>query len=164
MVPLVLFKDRKFTGSAITIVLSNLFLIAVTFVLPTYFVKIQNKTELEATLLITPITGMIFIFSPLAAIIIGKLGTRMVIATGFILMTLSFILFATINMKSLTLVIITCIILGTGYGIITGPVTVLAASNFKGSLLNASQSVAGVLRQIGISLQSQFTLPVYTVI
>lgn len=152
MMPLILFKNREFTGSAITILLSNLFLVAVTVVLPTYFVKIQGKTELEAALLITPITGMIFIFSPLAAIIIDKLGARLVIATGFILMTISFILFATINMKNLTFVIITCIILGTGYGIIAGPITVLAASDFKRSLLNASQSVAGVLRQIGISL------------
>lgn len=152
MMPLGLFKNREFIGSAITILLSNLFLVAVTVVLPTYFVKIQGKTELEAALLITPITGMIFIFSPLAAIIIDKLGARTVIASGFILMTISFILFATINMKNLTLVIITCIILGTGYGIIAGPITVLAASDFKGSLLNASQSVAGVLRQIGISL------------
>lgn len=152
MIPLELFKNREFTGSAITIVLSNLFLVAVTVVLPTYFVKIQSKTELEAALLITPITGMIFIFSPLAAILIDKLGSRAVIATGFLLMTISFILFATINMKNLALVIITCLILGIGYGIIAGPITVLAASDFKGSLLNASQSVAGVLRQIGISL------------
>ena len=152
MVPLELFKNREFTGSAITIVLSNLFLVAVTVVLPTYFVKIQGKTELTAALLITPITGMIFIFSPLAAIIIDRLGARMVIATGFVLMTISFILLATINMQNLMLVIVTCLILGTGYGIITGPITVLAASDFKGSLLNASQSVAGVLRQIGISL------------
>ncbi|MBB1079747.1 MFS transporter [Limosilactobacillus sp. STM2_1] len=152
MVPLILFHNREFTGSAIAILLSNLFLVAVTVVLPTYFVKIQGKTELTAALLITPITGMIFIFSPLAAFIIDKLGARMVIATGFILMTISFILLATINMENLILVIITCLILGTGYGIIAGPITVLAASNFKGSLLNASQSVAGVLRQIGISL------------
>lgn len=55
-------------------------------------------------------------------------------------------------MQNLTLVIITCMILGTGYGIIAGPITVLAASNFKGVLLNASQSIAGALRQFGISL------------
>ncbi|MGC4388276.1 MFS transporter, partial [Streptococcus suis] len=33
-----------------------------------------------------------------------------------------------------------------------GPITVLAASDFTGTLLSASQSVAGVLRQIGIVL------------
>lgn len=45
-----------------------------------------------------------------------------------------------------------CLILGIGYGIIAGPITVLAASYFQGVLLNASQSVAGVPYQVGISL------------
>ena len=152
MVPLALFGNQEFTGAAITIVCSNLFLVAVTVILPTYFTKIQNKTELTAAFLITPITGMIFIFSPLAAVFIDQLGARRVLAVGFLLMTGSFWLFSTINMKNLTLVIISCLILGMGYGIITGPITVLAASDFQGTLLNASQSVAGVLRQIGISL------------
>lgn len=152
MVPLTLFGNQEFTEAAITIVCSNLFLVAVTVILPTYFTKIQNKTELTAAFLITPITGMIFIFSPLAAVFIDQLGARRVLAIGFLLMTGSFWLFSTINMKNLTLVIISCLILGMGYGIITGPITVLAASDFQGTLLNASQSVAGVLRQIGISL------------
>lgn len=152
MIPMALFKNREFTGSAITIVLSNLFLVAVTVVLPTYFVRIQNKSELTAALLITPITGMIFIFSPLAALIIDKFGSRIVIAFGFLLITISYVLFTNINMNNIGLVIITCVILGSGYGIIAGPITVLAASDFEGSLLTASQSVAGVLRQVGISL------------
>lgn len=152
MIPMDLFKNHEFTGSAIAIVLSNLFLVAVTVVLPTYFVRIQNKSELTAALLITPITGMIFIFSPLAALIIDKLGARMVIAFGFILITISYVLFTNINMNNILLVVITCLILGSGYGIIAGPITVLAASDFEGSLLTASQSVAGVLRQVGISL------------
>lgn len=44
-----------------------------------------------------------------------------------------------------------CLILGIGYGIIAGPITVLAASYFQGVLLNVSQSVAGVPYQVGIS-------------
>lgn len=49
-------------------------------------------------------------------------------------------------------VIAACAILGFGYGVITGPITVLAASDFTGEKLTASQSVAGVLRQVGVVL------------
>lgn len=152
MVPLNLFKNKEFTGSAIAIILSNVFLVAVTVVLPTYFTRVQSKTELEAALLVTPITAMIFIFSPLAAFIIDKLGPRLVIASGFTLMTAAYILFTKIDMADSTQTTLTCLILGTGYGIIAGPITVLAVSDFTGSLLTASQSVAGVLRQVGIVL------------
>ncbi|KRK85850.1 transport protein [Levilactobacillus koreensis JCM 16448] len=44
------------------------------------------------------------------------------------------------------------ILVGAGYGIVIGPITVLAAGNFTGNLLTASQSVIGVFRQIGTSL------------
>ena len=152
MVPLELFKNKEFTGSALAILLSNVFLVAVTVVLPTYFTRVQNKTELVAALLVTPITAMIFIFSPIAALIIDKIGPRIVIASGFILMSIAYYLFTQIDMSNVVQTSITCLILGIGYGIIAGPITVLAASDFTGNLLTASQSVAGVLRQIGIVL------------
>lgn len=152
MIPLDLFKNKEFNGAALAIVLSNLFLVAVTVVLPTYFTKLQNKTELEAALLITPISAMIFIFSPIAGVLIDKISPRKIIGIGFTLMTIAFLMFSTINMNDYKIVIIACLLLGSGYGIIAGPNTVLAASNFTGKLLNASQSVAGVLREVGIVL------------
>lgn len=152
MVPLELFKNKAFTGAALAGLLSNVFLVAVTVVLPTYFTRVQNKTELVAALLVTPITAMIFIFSPIAALMIDKLGPRVVIASGFILMTIAYYLFTQIEMSNLVQTSMACLILGAGYGIIAGPITVLAASDFTGTLLSASQSVAGVLRQIGIVL------------
>lgn len=152
MVPLELFKNKEFSGSALAILLSNIFLVAVTVILPTYFTRVQGKSELVAALLVTPITAMIFIFSPLAAVLIDKLGSRFIIALGFVLITVSYILFTQIDMSNMVQTTITCLILGSGYGIITGPITVLAASDFTGNLLTASQSVAGVLRQIGIVL------------
>lgn len=53
IVPLMLFGNQKFTGASVTIVCINLFLVAVTVILPTYFTKIQNKKELTETFLIT---------------------------------------------------------------------------------------------------------------
>lgn len=152
MIPLDLFKNKEFNGAALAIVLSNLFLVAVTVVLPTYFTKVQSKTELMASLLITPISAMIFISSPFAGFIVDKISPRIIIGSGFTLMTGAYIMFSIINMKNYYFIVFACILLGLGYGIIAGPSTVLAASNFTGRLLNASQSVAGVLREVGIVL------------
>ena len=152
MIPMSLFSDRQFNGAALTILLSNLFLVAVTVILPTYFTKIQGKTELYASLLITPITVMIFICSPIAAILIDKWGARLVIFVGFLAMFIAYVMLCKINMDNQLQVIAACAILGFGYGVITGPITVLAASDFTGEKLTASQSVAGVLRQVGVVL------------
>ena len=48
-------------------------------------------------------------------------------------------------------IIIPCMILGVGYGLVVGPITVFASS-FEGELLTASQSVVSMLRQVGIVL------------
>lgn len=152
MINFKLFKNRQFNGSAVAIVLSNLFLVGVNVILPTFFTKVENKSELTAALLITPISLMIFIFSPIAAVLIDKVGARIIIFLGFTLMAISYYLLYHINPNNLSQLIPTCLFLGFGYGVIAGPITVLAASDFQGSLLTASQSVSGVLRQIGITL------------
>lgn len=152
MIPMKLFENRQFIGASLTIVLSNLFLVGVTVILPTFFTKIQGKSELTAALIVTPISAMIFICSPIAALMIKKFGARFIIAIGFLSMGTAYVLFTYISMTSIFQITGTCILLGFGYGIITGPITVLAADDFTGEMLTASQSVAGVLRQVGIVL------------
>lgn len=152
MVNLDLFKNKQFNGSAVTIIFSNLYLVGVTVILPTFFTKIENKTELMAALLITPASLMVFIFSPLAALVIDRIGPRIIIATGFISMAVSYFLLFKIDPNNIQQLIPTLLLLGFGYGIIAGPITVLAAADFTEDLLTASQSISGVLRQIGITL------------
>ena len=147
-----LFKNRAFNGAAITTILSNFFMTGVSVLLPTFFTKIQGMTELTAALLLTPLAMMIFIFSPLSAIILDKVCPRWLILVGFTLMSAGYFSLFHFNASHLSQVVITCLLIGSGYGIIVGPIVVLSAADFTGELLTASQSVSGVLRQIGITL------------
>ncbi|MGG0257706.1 DHA2 family efflux MFS transporter permease subunit [Bacillus mycoides] len=153
MVNLNLFKDRMFVGASIVVILSNLFLIGVTVLLPTFLTKIQHRTEIEAAFLVTPISAMIFFISPVAATLINKLGKVTIILSGFLVMGLSYYWLQMIDVNSTNIeIIIPCMILGVGYGLVVGPITVLSASSFEGELLTASQSVVSMLRQVGIVL------------
>lgn len=153
MVNLKLFKDRSFVGASVVALLSNLFLIGVTVLLPTFLTRLQGKTELEAAFMITPISAMIFVFSPLSVFMMKKIGKISVIFSGFLLMAVAYGFFAQIQAHAGTwLIILPCLILGVGYGLIVGPITVLSASTFAGELLTASQSVIAMLRQIGVVL------------
>lgn len=153
MVNLKLFKDRMFVGASIVVILSNLFLIGVTVLLPTFLTKIQYRTEFEAAFLVTPISAMIFFISPVAATLIKKLGKVTIILSGFLVIGLAYYWFQMIDVNSTNIeIIIPCMILGVGYGLVVGPITVLSASSFEGELLTASQSVVSMLRQVGIVL------------
>ena len=153
MVNLQLFKDRTFVGASIVVILSNLFLIGVTVLLPTFLTKIQHRTEMEAAFLVTPISAMIFLVSPFAPLVMKKLGKVQVIFVGFIVMSLAYYCLQMIGAESTNKeIIIPCMILGVGFGLVVGPITMLTASTFEGELLTASQSVVSMLRQIGIVL------------
>ncbi|WP_270353838.1 MFS transporter [Bacillus velezensis] len=153
MVNLQLFKDRIFGGASFVVILSNLFLVGVTVLLPTFLTRMQNKTELEAAFLVTPISGMIFLVSPLAPLLLRKIGKVPVVFAGFSIMSVAYYWLQSITVHSTNKeIIIPCMLLGIGYGLVVGPITILAASTFEGELLTASQSVVSMLRQVGVVL------------
>jgi len=152
MVPLALFKDKQFVGSAIVTVMSGIFLVALLVLMPSFFTKVQNKGELLAALMITPASLMIFIRSPISGWILGKVGPRMVISLGSLSMIGGYVAMSWMNPNIYWQVCLAALLVGTGYGVVIGPITVLAAGKFTGNLLTASQSVIGVFRQIGTSL------------
>lgn len=53
MIPLRLFRDRQFTGAALAVIITGIFLVAVMVILPTFFTKVQNHSELQAALMIS---------------------------------------------------------------------------------------------------------------
>ncbi|AYM03273.1 MFS transporter [Levilactobacillus yiduensis] len=152
MVPLVLFKDRQFVGAAIMTVMSGIFLVALLVLMPSFFTRVQLKGTLLAAMMVTPASVMIFVWSPLSGLLLARLGPRLVILTGSLTMIGGYIVLARMNPNQYWQVFVATVLIGAGYGIIIGPITVLAAGEFTGKLLTASQSVIGVFRQIGTSL------------
>ncbi|QLE60132.1 transport protein [Furfurilactobacillus rossiae] len=149
MVRLDLFADRQFSGASLTVILAGLLLVSVMVIMPTFFTQVQGKTELVAALLITPASFMIFVMSPIAGTLIEHYGPRLIIGFGFLSMAIGYGILGFMNPDHYWQTLIGLMLLGTGYGVIIGPITVLAASDFEGEKLTASQSVMGVLRQIG---------------
>ncbi|WP_259672751.1 MFS transporter [Levilactobacillus brevis] len=152
MMPLALFEDQQFNGAAIVTVAAGIFFVALMVILPSFFTKIQGATELQAALMITPASLMLFICSPISGFLLSKIGPRAVIATGCLAILSGYITLSLSNPAVYWQVSIALMLSGAGYGVIIGPVTVLAAGDFSGKLLTASQSVIGVFRQIGTSL------------
>lgn len=160
MIPMKLFHHRQFNGATLTMVLSTVFFVGVFILIPTYFVKVQHRSELVASLFLTIVSIALSVFSPLASMLISKLGARLTLFTGFILMGLSYCLFATISIHSTIQIYLACVLLGSGYGLLLGPVQVLGASDFTDDLLTASQSVLFVFRQIGLLLAFAIFIPI----
>jgi EmrB/QacA subfamily drug resistance transporter len=152
MIQLDLFKYRHFVGSVLITVFSGIFFVGILVLMPSFFTKVEGYTELQAALMITPASIMVFIFSPISGLLLKKIGSRLLISLGVITMALGYVGLSTINPAIYWQLVISCMLVGMGYGIVIGPITVLSAGNFTGELLTASQSVVGVFRQIGTVL------------
>ncbi|WP_316043014.1 MFS transporter [Lactiplantibacillus plantarum] len=152
MVPLALFKDRQFNGAVLATVLSGVFMVGLLVLMPSFFTKVQSKTELMAAIMITPASMMIFIFSPISGFLLAKLGARRVIFSGSLAIATGYGVLSLMSPSQYWQFALAALLVGAGYGTIIGPITVLAAGDFTGELLTASQSVIGVFRQIGTSL------------
>ncbi|MFT9005460.1 MAG: MFS transporter, partial [Liquorilactobacillus hordei] len=152
MIRLDLFKYRHFTGAIVVTVLSGIFFVGMMVLMPSFFTKVQGYTELEAALMITPASVMVFLLSPISGLLLKKVGSRLLIAIGLFFLAVGYVVISVMNPNLYWQFAVACILIGAGYGIIIGPITVLSAGDFTGELLTASQSVTGVFRQIGTVL------------
>lgn len=147
MINLSLFKVKDFSASAIVALLAQFFYIGVVVVIPSFLTNVDHKTELEAALILLPMSLTVFAFGGLGSLVINKLGPRLLVLVGMISILLAYILIVMNGAASSSWLSVALLILGIGFGIIAGPINVLAASNFSGSLLTSSQSVISVVRQ-----------------
>jgi hypothetical protein len=125
MVQLRLFKDSTFVGAAICVIVSNIFLLGVTVLLPNFLTKIQLQSEMQAAILVTPISGMIFVVAPIMGAVVKKVGHFVPVLIGFVVMGASYFLLSDLQPDiSKEHIILLCSLLGTGFGILVGPSTV----------------------------------------
>ncbi|MGE7975627.1 MFS transporter [Bacillus cereus] len=153
MVNLNLFKDRLYVGATLAVSTGYLFLVGVMVLLPQFLTNFQEKTELQAALLITPISVTIFIIVNFVGFLVKKIGYVIPIIIGYITVATSYFQLAHLNTSStVSEIIVIGIILGVGFSFIISPATMASVSSFEGEMLTASQSVFTMLRQIGVVL------------
>ncbi|MBS4213666.1 MULTISPECIES: MFS transporter [Neobacillus] len=153
MVNLNLFKDRLFTGSVVIVTTGFIFLIGVMVLLPQFLTNFQHKTELQAALLVTPVSAAIFVFSNFAGLLTKKIGYTIPVMIGFAIMGIAYYLLHNLNLHSTPKeIILLCSLLGLGFSFVISSATIASTSSFEGEMLTASQSVFSMLRQVGVVL------------
>lgn len=151
MIDMKLFKSRNFNGSSLSLILSNFLLGGFAALIPTFLTRIHGETELGAALIITPYSISVMLSTIISSLLIKKINKKIFISAGFIIIAVGYYYFSIMNVsKNYNQLLIGAIVLGFGYGMVAATANILAVSDFKGSLLTDSQSVANVLRQVGI--------------
>ncbi|MFE9020839.1 DHA2 family efflux MFS transporter permease subunit [Streptomyces sp. NPDC007808] len=100
MLPLDLFRNRTFAVSSVIASLLGFIIVGAMFFMAQYFQTVQAHSALETGLRLLPLTLGIFFFSPPASTIAGKLGPRIPIIVGGVLVTAGFLLLTTVEPAS----------------------------------------------------------------
>ncbi|PZT71071.1 MFS transporter [Streptomyces sp. SW4] len=97
MLPLDLFRNRTFAVSSVIASLLGFVIVGAMFFMAQYFQTVQAHSALETGLRLLPLTLGIFFFSPPASTLAGKLGPRVPIIVGGLLVTAGFLLLTTVE-------------------------------------------------------------------
>ncbi|GLB46085.1 MFS transporter [Philodulcilactobacillus myokoensis] len=153
MIDMKLFKSRNFDGAGISLIVAQYLLGGLVALIPTFLTRVQGMSELDAALMITPYSISVMLSVIIFSLLVRKINNKLLIGAGLIIIAISYYMMANLNLdQNYNQLIIGDIVLGVGYGMIVSTSNILAVSDFKGSLLTESQSVANVFRQVGLVL------------
>jgi EmrB/QacA subfamily drug resistance transporter len=153
MVNFALFRNRQFTAATVAMTAATVYMVGVTVLLPQFLTHFQNKTELQAALLVAPVSATIFFTAPISGALARSIGNFVPVFFGFISLGLSYVFLKSLSVDATALhVIMIGVLLGAGFGLVIGPASSASASNFEGEMLTASQSVTQMFRQVGVVL------------
>ena len=103
LIELRLFRERTFTGGAVLLTVAVFAIFGLLFTMPQYFQGINGSDALHTGLKLLPFIGGMTAGAKLAEPVEARVGTRLVVMTGFVVMAVGFVLGAFTD-------------LGTGYG------------------------------------------------
>jgi EmrB/QacA subfamily drug resistance transporter len=144
------FQNPRFSAASGAITLVFLGLYGTLFLITQYLQSVLGYSTVEAGAVLVPSAVVIMVFAPLSTVWVRRLGNKVVVATGLVLVAMSMALFATFQPTSGALHVIgVTMLLGLGMANVMAPCT----DSIMGSLPRAKAGVGSAVndttRQMG---------------
>jgi len=154
MLPLVLFKNRAFSVSALTLSLAMFGIMGTMFFFSQFFQTVQGYTALQTGLLLVPLTAGIMISSGMAPALVKMSSIKTVVSLGMVIASLSITIFAAIlaEESSMYVIMFGFFLLGFGFGVAMVPATDAIMDSLPEDKLGVGSAVNDVTRELGGAL------------
>ncbi|MEV4758401.1 MFS transporter [Micromonospora sp. NPDC049559] len=153
MLPMSLFRDRNFAGASLSIVLLALSAGGVMLALTQYLQFVLGYGPMKAGTAFIPMLATVLAFNAVGVVVDKRLGTRVAVATGLLLMAAGFGVLASINPGDGYLkLLVALVVIGAGSGV-AGPAaygTLLAA--LPPERAGVGSAVNDTVQQVGAAL------------
>ena len=149
------FTIPRFTGGALSISVAFFCLFGFIFLITQYFQFVKGYSTLSAGVHTLPFAIVAAIATPLAAVLALKIGTRVVVAAGLVLMA-SGLVVAAFNSEANTTyfgpIIVSMVLLALGLSSITAPATEAVMGSVPDEQRGAAAGVNNTTRELGGTL------------
>src|SRR4051794_20916615 len=154
VLPLRLFRSRKFTVANVIFLMFTLGMFGTVFLLAQYLQVVQGYTPLQAGLRTLPWTAAPMVVAPIAGALVGRLGYRSLLFTGLVLQTVSLVWFAVIteNGSAYPSFLVPLIMAGVGMGLVFAPGASMVLDGLPDSDFAIASSANSTIREFGVAL------------
>jgi DHA2 family multidrug resistance protein-like MFS transporter len=150
LLDMTLFSSASFTWGSILAALSFLALIGVLFTLPQYFQGVLGTTAMGSGLRLLPLVGGVLLGAIPAAVVAKRLGTKVAVAAGFLLLAAGLCLGATTNGASTeTFVAVWMVVVGAGMGLALATSTSAALVELSPERSGVGSGVLEAIDEVG---------------
>jgi len=149
------FRIPRFTGGALSISVAFFSLFGFIFLITQYFQFVKGYSTLSAGVHTLPFAVVAAVATPLAAVLALKIGTRVVVATGLVLMAGGLVV-AAFNSDAGTSywgrIVVAMVLLALGLSSITAPSTEAVMGSVPDEQFGAAAGVNNTTRELGGTL------------
>jgi EmrB/QacA subfamily drug resistance transporter len=149
------FRIPRFTGGALSVSVAFFALFGFIFLITEYFQFVKGYSTLSAGVHTLPFAVVAAVATPLAAVLALKIGTRVVVATGLVLMAGGLVM-AAFNSEASTSywgpIIVAMVLLALGLSSITAPTTEAVMGSVPDDQRGAAAGVNNTTRELGGTL------------
>jgi hypothetical protein len=149
------FLIRRFTGGALSISVAFFALFGFIFLITQYFQFVKGYSTLSAGVHTLPFAIVAAVFTPIAAVVALRIGSRVVVSVGLLLMGAGLVVSA-FNSQSDTAyygpIIVSMVLLALGLSSITAPATEAVMGSVPDEQRGAAAGVNNTTRELGGTL------------
>jgi EmrB/QacA subfamily drug resistance transporter len=153
MLDLSLFRNPTFSGANAAMGLVGFAMFGVFFYNSLFIQNILGYSAIQTGAAFLPMTALIILVAPIAGRFTDRIGPRWLMGTGLTLLTVSLLLFGTLDESSTFWAILPGLLVGgLGMGITMAPTTAAAMSSVPVDKAGVGSAVINAMRQVGGSL------------
>jgi len=147
------FRNKHFSAAVVAIGLTFFALMGVTFFSVFYLQSVRGYSPLQAGLLLLPLAGAQLLVSPRARHVVTRYGVAATVATGMLLIAVTFAGFLLLGRTTGIWVLeVLAFIQGAGMALVMPPATVTIMSSLPREKAGSGSAVSNTFRQVGGSL------------